>query len=726
MTPAYSSPDRDSGPQCTVTAELLSVVFESRDTGFTVARFKGPPPDTFFTGTGEMLQPSVGETYTLVGSWVTHPRFGRQFSWSSYELPEPTTEEGLVRFLSSPSVKGLGRTLASRIVARFGRDTLRVMDESIEDLLSIEGIGPATLERIRESWLESRRLQSIMAFLRECGVSTSYAHRFYRSYGDHAVSLLRSDPYRVVEEIDGVGFLTADRMGQALGILPTDPGRLRAAVLDGMNRLCYAEGHVYVPRDGVQAECASFTGVDPEECGSVLDGMVEDELLFADEDALTLPELRYAETVVRDALVRLASFPPEVSQVSHINEALKNVERERDLRFAPLQAEAVIKAFTGRMLVVTGGPGTGKTTMVAGICAIAPMLGLRLALCAPTGRAAKRLSQLTGVEARTIHRLLEYDPFSGAFLRHGENPVDADLVVVDEMSMVDLPLMSRILGALGPDTRLVCVGDADQLPAIGPGNILGDMIASGVLDVVELNRIYRQSGGSSIIANAHRIRAGQEPVEDEETWFIECDTAEQIADRIRNLVQFDLPSRFGYDPMTDIQVVSPMHKTPAGVRALNTLLQSALNPDADLVVDEGDRRLRIGDKVMQIRNDYQKNVFNGDIGRIVAYDDRKGEMRIRFDEEIVTYAPEEFGDLILAYAGTVHKCQGSEYDAVIVVLSTQHRILLSRNLLYTAITRAKRVLVLVGQRRACALALANARPSARMTLLASRLADALR
>lgn len=702
-------------------AVLRAVIFQGNDSTYVVGRFEVTDDLFPIVANGDMVAPSVGDTYRLTGAWVQHPKYGRQFRWSAYELVYPQTTEGIERYLSSGLIRGLGKTFARRIVDRFGTDTINILNSDIERLLEVEGIGPKKLDVIRSAWDEQRGVQTVMLFLREHKVGTAHAARIFARYGHAAVDLIRMNPYRLVDDIEGIGFLTADAIARSLGVSASDAVRLAAGVLHALNEAARSEGHVYVPFDELTAGAAQLLEADHDDVVHAVNRAAEKGVLVIDHDCVYAPALYAAECAVTTAIERLYARGPHDVDHAAVNIHIAAAENHFALRFAPSQAEAIHDCIAGPVVILTGGPGTGKTTTVGGIIDVAERLGLRVVLCAPTGRAARRMAWLSGREARTIHRLLEFDPMSSTFQRDEAYPVEADLVIVDETSMVDIQLMAALLAALPDDARLVLVGDADQLPSVGPGNVLADLIACGRIDVVRLTVIFRQEEASRLVTNAHRMRSGFMPVFERDTFLLECDHAETIAQRIREVVAERLPREMGFDPVKDIQVMAPMHATPAGVRQLNAMLQQALNPAGRIVLRRGDRIWRLGDKVMQTRNNYDKDVFNGDIGFITALDDDEALVDIRFDDRQVSFTFDEMDDLVHAYAITIHKSQGSEYTVVVLPLTMQHRIMLQRNLVYTAMTRARRLLVFVGQRKALEYAVANDRRSTRYSALRERL-----
>ncbi|MBR9975968.1 MAG: ATP-dependent RecD-like DNA helicase [Bacteroidetes bacterium] len=715
-----------------VEATLERVTWSASDSAFVVCRIRVEGELFPLVAVGEMLSPSPGDRYVLHGKWGEHPRYGRQFQFTSYELQYPVTAEGIERYLSSGLISGLGKGTARRIVEFFGTHTLEVMNTRIESLLEVEGIGIKKLEQIQREWERQRGVQNIMIFLKAHDISSGWAVRIYRSYGNDAMKVLHDNPYRMIEDIEGIGFLTADSIARSLGIGPGDERRVVAGLGFALREAARRHGHSCVPEEDFLRHAASVLEVEADEARAALGLAVETGRVMVDDGHVYLPELWHAEETVVDSL-RVA-FGEVWNGLDHLllDDWLTAVEAARKVRFNAQQTEAIHKALAGPVCILTGGPGTGKTTTLTGILDLARRMEWKTAICAPTGRAAKRITEVTGHEARTIHRLLEFDPGAMVFQRNEDAPLDAKLLVVDELSMVDLPLMAALLRARPPGCRMVLAGDADQLPPVGPGAVLRDLLACGEVDSVVLHLVLRQAEDSTIVTNAHRLRQGFMPVFDTrltdrgETFFQEVDSDEHLAQLIRDLVAERLPAELGCDAKRDIQVLSPMYDGQAGVTHLNHVLQQAVNGASRVAFQRGDRSFRRGDKVMQVRNDYSKDVYNGDIGYVRSYDEEENMLGVEFDGRAVSYAPEETDDLVLAYAITVHKSQGGEYDIVIMPISPQHRGMLRRNLVYTAMTRARRMMVFLGRRAVLSAAAENPRETPRHGLLARKLRDALR
>lgn len=727
----HESAGEQSGEQ-RLEGTLERISWSSADGSFVVARFNVEGELFPIVAVGAMHSASSGERYALTGSWDVHPKYGRQFRFTGYEIVYPNTNEGVVRYLGSGLIRGIRESLATKIVRHFGADTMHVMNEQIDRLLEIEGIGPSKLAMIRDSWNKQRGVQNVMLFLKEHGVSTAFAVKIFHAYGARAVEILSEDPYRMVEDIEGIGFVTADGIARGLGIAADDVRRLTAGVAFVLREASMRDGHSCVPEQEFVRHAATLLGGDEGQVHGALRSACERGLVRLDGGYAYLPVLHDAEQGIADALAQ--SYGEHWNGVDHgaVDAMLRHIESDRGLEFNAQQVEAIHLALTGPVCILTGGPGTGKTTTLIGVLDCARQLGLRLAVCAPTGRAAKRITEVTGTEAKTIHRLLEYDPHAMEFQRDSSRPIEADLLVVDEMSMVDVLLFSSLLRARPRGCRVLLVGDADQLPSVGPGTVLRDLIATEEVPTVILRLVFRQAANSTIITNAHRVREGFAPVFDTrlhgggETFLRETGPDEHIPELVRELVAERIPREFGCDPLRDIQVLAPMYNTAAGVTNLNHVLQRALNGGSRVLLQRGDRAFRRGDKVMHIRNDYEKDVYNGDIGFVESFDEEEQKLYVNYDANRVGYTSEETDDLVLAYAVTIHKSQGSEYGYVVVPMTMQHRIMLRRTLLYTAMTRAKRLLVLIGERVAVSTAVSTATEKRRHGLLRDRVVAALR
>jgi exodeoxyribonuclease V alpha subunit len=706
---------------------VARILFTNEENGWCVVRLQ-PDDAPAMTAIGPLLGVRQGDELRLSGRWINHAKYGEQFEAESYVQVAPSTLEGIRRFLGSGKVRGLGKKRAAQVVEAFGLETLEVIENKPERLLEIRGIGRVTVDRIRESWDELRGIQQIMIFLTGHGVAPGVAVKAFRRYGPGAVDVVRSNPYRLAEEVFGVGFLTADRIAHQLGIPADAPERLEAGVLHTLNEAS-VQGHVFLPEDELLSAAAGLLEAKEELMPSALAGLVARQLVVvhprADAPpAIYIPRLERAEATVAADLSALVGTPPRGYPII-VTTAIAWYQGQAKIELAARQREALAASLTEKVVVITGGPGTGKTTLIRGVVQILGKKDLEVALAAPTGRAAKRLTETTGHPARTIHRLLEFTPRTRAFARNRENPIEADCLVIDEISMLDIELAAALLEAVPPDCRLVLVGDADQLPSVGPGNVLSDLITSGTLPIIRLDRIFRQADRSHIVDNAHRVNSGRMPVADSnpdesDFFFVARDDPEEAAEFAIDIVARRIPERFGLDPVWDIQVLSPMHRGVLGVTRLNERLQARLTP-AGRELAVGWRRFRVGDKVMQIRNNYELDIFNGDLGQVEAVDFKKRELTVRFDDRLVVIPPDDLDDIVPAYACTIHKSQGSEYPAVVIVLHHQHHVMLQRNLLYTAITRGRRLVVIVGSKRALGRAVHNATVRRRHTLLAERL-----
>jgi len=713
---------------------VARVLFENPDSGWAVLHLdvEDAPPATVV---GPLAPVFPGEALEIEGTWEEDSRYGRQFRASSSIPVVPDTEAGTRRYLASGVIPGIGPELARRLTDRFGAETLRILDEEPERLLAVRGIGPKRLEEIKAAWVERTAERQARIWLQGHGLGPAMTERILRAWGPDAIGRVQREPYELVKEVRGIGFRTADGLALRIGWQPEAPERVRAGIEHALV-LAADRGDCYVPRRRLLEVVAKLLKLEePEIVEPVIDSsaaagqlVVEGE---GDEVRVYSAWLHGAERRVALRLAELAAgYEEEAEAPGRLDGVIRQAEHDLRLALGDLQREAVSGALRQHLMVVTGGPGTGKTTLVNVLVRCAEMLDLDVALAAPTGRAAKRLEQATGLTGTTLHRLLEYR-FDSGFNRGPDNPIEADLVVVDEASMIDLALMDAFMAALAPGTRLLLVGDADQLPPVGPGAVLRDLIASGDVATVRLNTIYRQAERSLIVRNAHRVNAGTLPEstggadlgEDlADFYVIEERDPERAVEIVLRLVTRRMPERFGLDPRRDIQVLAPMHRGRAGVARLNARLQDALNPGSEPARAEAPR-LRAGDRVMQMRNDYDREVFNGDIGRVHEVDEQEGVL-VEFDGRIVGYERGAIGDLSLAYATTVHKSQGSEYPGVVCVLLPEHHIMLQRNLLYTAITRAREVAVLVTTEKSLHRAVDNDEPATRFTTLAERVGRA--
>jgi exodeoxyribonuclease V alpha subunit len=709
------------------------ITYTNEENCYTVAQVKISERRECITVVGNLVAPTPGEVIKMQGMWCNHPKFGEQFKIVQYQSLVPATVHGITKYLGSGLIKGIGPVMAKRIVKQFGKETLEVIESEIDKLIEVEGIGQKRLSMISKAWAEQKEIRQVMLFLQSHGVSSGYATKIFKRYGQAAIEVVQENPYRLATDIFGIGFLTADKIAEKLGVDKDSQIRAEAGILHVLNQLADA-GHVFYPYDLLLDKCRDILQIDREIIAQACNPLVLDQRIFIETQKIKGNESRQAvylanfyrcETKAAARLKTLSATPKTIRHID-LDQALPWVETQLRLKLADKQQDAVKAAVQEKVMVITGGPGTGKTTIIKAILLIYKALNVKTLLAASTGRAAKRMSEATGQEAKTIHRLLEFSPQKMAFQKNEQTPLKCDLLIIDEASMIDIVLMHHLLKAVPLAATLILVGDVHQLPSVGPGNVLQDIIDSGKVPVVELNEIFRQAQQSSIIVNAHKVNQGMVPYVQpdrdrlDDFYFIERQEPEEVLQVIIDLVKNRIPRRFGFDPLEQIQVLSPMHKGMVGAGNLNLELQKALNPATDFV-SRGTKALAVNDKVMQIRNNYDKEVFNGDIGRIVRLNQELQEVCISFDGREVTYDYGDLDELVLAYAISVHKSQGSEYPAVIIPIHIQHYMLLQRNLLYTAITRGKKLVVLVGTKKALAIAVKNNKTVARYTRLKQRL-----
>ncbi|HIJ65681.1 MAG TPA: ATP-dependent RecD-like DNA helicase [Candidatus Hydrogenedentes bacterium] len=708
----------EPGSSSRIEGVVERIVYENEENGFFVARLREEGKRDLTTFVGNLMALSPGDTVRLWGQWVDDKRFGPQLRVNRYETVLPSTVKGIEKYLGSGLIRGIGPTYAKRLVEAFGVETLRIIDEEPKRLRDVPGIGRKRAAQIREGWAAQRAVQSIMIFLQGQGISSTQAVKIYKRYGDSAVAVLRENPYRLAEDIVGIAFKKADAIAANLGIAKDSPQRAQAGLIYALQQAC-GEGHVFLPESDLSAKAVELLEVHPEVLPAPLVALAAQRRVVREECNVYLHPMYVAETDCAKRLKRLIATPRgNVSIV--VGKAIQWVERIHAIRLSAEQRHVIRVAAEAKVMVVTGGPGTGKTTVINSLLSIFEKKGLAIALAAPTGRAAKRMEAATGREAKTIHRLLEYSPKDHAFTRDENNPLTADLIVIDESSMIDLQLMANLLKAIPPHTRLFLVGDVDQLPAVGPGNVLMDVIASNAAPVVWLKTVFRQAAKSGIISNAHRINRGEYPEFNADDFFlVERTDPGKALETVVELVANRMPRKFGLDPLRDIQVLAPMHRGDAGVERLNEELQRALNPEVEPLPR---RPFGLGDKVMQLRNNYELDVYNGDVGVVTLVDHELKEVQVTFDDaRVVVYPFDELDELTLAYASTVHKAQGSEYPAAVMTILPQHYMLLQRNMLYTAVTRGKRLVILVGAPKAVRMAVQNDSIARRNTRLADRL-----
>lgn len=727
LTPPPLPPEIAAQPLETLEGTVERITFADPESHYAVLRLKVKGARHPTTVVGALAAVQEGEQLHIKGKYEVHPKYGEQLRAVWWYAVLPATVAGIKKYLASGVVKGIGEEMAQRLVARFGEKTLEVIDNTPEKLLEVPGFGPKRLAQLRETWQDKKDIREVMVSLQGLGVTLGLASKICQQYGVKAVEVLTTNPYQLALDIQGLGFLTADRLASRLNLDPLAPARLAAGLLHVLDTMA-GEGHVYVPEERLLHLTQELLQVEPGPLTRALKGLEREDRVVID----SLPDgpgiykkpAWAAETGVARMLGNLLAAPGSIPPL-HLEDLVSQVQKHRDLELAPEQARAVAAALKEKVLVITGGPGTGKTTIVSCILDLYRGLGSRVLLMAPTGRAAKRLSEATGAEATTIHRALEFSPQTGGFRRCPTDPLKAQVVVVDETSMVDTYLMHHLLRAVPAGARLILVGDAHQLPAVGPGNVLKDLMASGVIQVVHLSQIYRQARESLIVVNAHRINQGEFPVLPKylgktDFVFLELEEPQALQQRLLDLVAQELPRRYGFNNLKDLQVITPMHRGPLGIQTLNHLLQERLNARSETWVWAG-RTFRRGDKVMQLRNNYFKEVFNGDIGQILGVAGETGQLLVNFDGRVIPYDPGEREEITLAYAITVHKAQGNEFPAVLLVLTTHHFLLLQRNLLYTGITRGRRLVVLLGSKKALGMAISNDKPIRRYTHLAARL-----
>ncbi len=695
------------------------ITYQNQENGYSVMRVKVKDYADLVTLVGNLLDVPVGAVLLCDGVWKMDKRYGRQFVCETWEEVMPATVYGIEKYLGSGLVKGIGPKFAHLIVERFGTETIDIIEEDIERLYEVPGIGKKRVEKIRESWEKQKDIKNVMLFLQQYGVSTAYAAKIYRQYGKESIDQVKENPYRLADDIWGIGFKTADGIAGKMGYGKNDLRRCRSGIQYTLNELA-DEGHVYAVEEQLIEAAGKLLEADREPIVQAMAGMIASEDLIREQEAIYLPPFYHSERGTARRL--LALMTSRSSALFEGNIDIQAIEKATGVGYDDVQVAAIRQAVRSRVMVLTGGPGTGKTTTTQGIIAAYRAAGLRVLLAAPTGRASKRMSEATGMEAKTIHRLLEFNPQDG-YKRNDDNPLEGDVLIVDECSMIDIILMYNLMKAIPVQMRLILVGDIDQLPSVGAGNVLRDIIDSGQVPVIRLTRIFRQAQSSRIVMSAHAINQGRYPDtsngKDTDFFFIRKDDPEQVAEEIVKLVKHRLPKAYN-QPLSNIQVLTPMQRSVVGAGNLNMLLQQALNTST-LGISRGGINYKLGDRVMQIRNNYDKNVFNGDIGIIEKVNMEDRTLCIRFDGSLVEYEASELDEVTLAYATTIHKSQGSEYPIVVIPVLMTHFVMLQRNLIYTGITRAKKICVLIGQPKALAYAIRNLTVNKRNTKLKERL-----
>src|ERR1700676_3947663 len=720
----------ESSTQEVLAGLVERVTYHTSENGFCVLRAKVRGHRDVVTVVGHAATIAAGEWITPSGEWVNDRTHGQQFKARFLRMSAPTSADGIEKYLSSGMIRGVGPVYAKKLVRAFGEKVFDVIEATPDQLREVDGIGPVRAASILAAWAEQKAVREIMVFLHSNGVGTARAVRIFKTYGADAIQVMTENPYRLARDIRGIGFKTADAIAMKLGMEKTAMVRVRAGISYALTE-AMDEGHCGLPTEELIPLAEKLLDVPKELVRTALDFELQEGTVIADRVGETpcvfLAGLHRAERTIAERLMRLANGKLPWSWIDP-GKALPWVEQRIGLALAESQVAAIRLALMSKVLVMTGGPGVGKTTIVNAILRILAAKDVRLLLCAPTGRAAKRMKEATGFEAKTIHRLLEVDPKGGGFKRGEDNPLDCDLLVVDEASMVDVMLMQSLIKAVPDKSALLIVGDIDQLPSVGPGQVLADVISSGAVPIVRLTEVFRQAAQSRIITSAHRINQGtipdlSSPGIESDFYFVQADDPETAVSRIIELVKTRIPKRFGLDPIRDIQVLCPMNRGGIGARSLNIELQAALNPAGERKVERFGWTFAPGDKVMQIENDYDKEVYNGDIGYIDDVHPEAGELTASFDGRSVTYGFGELDTLVPAYAATIHKSQGSEYPAVIIPVMTQHYTMLQRNLLYTGVTRGKKLVVLVGQKKAVAIAVRNVSGRRRWSKLNEWLAE---
>lgn len=704
------------------------VTFSNEESAFCVCKLKVKDENDLVTIVGNMVNPIPGEFVEIDGKWIIHPKFGSQFQVLQYKTLVPATLFGIQKYLGSGLIKGIGPVMAKRIVKRFGIKSLDIIEKDTPMLSQVEGIGKKRIEMIQQAWNQQKEVRAVMLFLQSHGVSTAYAAKIFKTYGQDSIHIVKDNPYRLARDIFGIGFITADTIAQKIGLEKHAPQRIEA----GLEYVLYQladDGHVCYPYNELCQKVKQMLEVNRDIVltaikDSFLAGRIVIEDISENDKQVFLKKFYVCEMGIAINFHRIKNSPKRIRKIDS-NKAVEWIKDQIKIRLAKNQEEAVKKSLEEKVLIITGGPGTGKTTIINAIINILKKAGAKILLAAPTGRAAKKMSEATWERARTIHRLLEYSMTEPGFKKNDKNPLKCDVLIIDEASMIDTVLMHHLLKAVPREATLILVGDVNQLPSVGPGNVLNDLIVSNAFSVVTLDTIFRQAKKSLIVVNAHRINKGMFPAVAKDNkkgdfYFVQKAEPEEVLNTIIDLVQNRIPDKFGYDPLDDIQVLTPMHKGIVGAANLNHELQKILNPKK-VIVQRGNRKFKVSDKVMQIRNNYDKHTYNGDIGRIIDISGVDQTLLINFDKREVEYDFSEFDEIVHAYAISIHKSQGSEYPVVIIPVVVQHYILLQRNLIYTAVTRGKKLVVLVGTKKALAMAINTVKSSKRHTRLWHRL-----
>ena len=700
------------------------ITYANEETGYSVIKIKSKGYMDLVTVVGSMATVNVGAVITIKGFWSSNPKYGRQFEAKEWEEALPASIYGIEKYLGSGLIKGIGPVYAKKIVNLFKENTLQVIEEEPDRIIEVPGIGKKRVEMIKKAWQDQKEIKNIMIFLQSHGVSTSFGSRIYKCYGNESIDIVKENPYKLADDIYGIGFKTADGIASKLGIEKDSYKRCRAGIFYTLSQLS-EEGHCFATTEQLVAKCVEILEIEETKIIVTMDHLVEEkEIIKEESDSIYLPPFYFSENGVARRLKQIMNAKT-LKPVRKSDEVIALLEKTEHIVYDDIQKAAIKQAEISKVMVLTGGPGTGKTTTTHGIINLFKHSGMEVLLTAPTGRAAKRMSEATGMEAKTIHRLLECKPPEG-YKKNEDNPLEGDVLIIDEASMIDIILMYNLLKAIPDHMIVIIVGDTDQLPSVGAGNVLQDIISSGVVPTIKLERIFRQAMGSKIITNAHKINKGENPDlrggSNSNFFFIEQEDNEGAISTIVELCTRRLPNYYKVNPIKDIQVLTPMQRSETGAANLNTVLQSALNKST-LHLKRGATEYRLYDKVMQVRNNYDKEVFNGDVGFISAIDTEERTLKVIFDDREIEYEALELDELVLAYATTIHKAQGSEYPIVILPITFSHYVMLQRNLIYTGITRAKKVVVLVGNRNAIYVAVKNNDVKNRNTRLAERLSE---